>query len=969
MDNIRILPLRGPPIRTSAHFLICTYLYYMHVFKRACFICFLFIINTDVIAQQFGGNPPSLKWRQINTDTVRVIFPDGLQNLAREIAGISHQLGSTQATLGNRLRKISIVLQNQTTVSNAYVGLGPYRSEFFMTPQQNSFELGSLPWYEQLVLHEYRHVQQFNNFRKGLSGFFYILAGELGVSFANSAAIPNWFWEGDAVYQETKMSRQGRGRLPYFFNGYHSLWAAQKKYSWMKLRNGSLRDYVPDHYQLGYLLTAYGREKYGDSIWAMVTNDAVRFKGLFYPFQSAIKRNTGKKYNEFRSEAFDFYKPPLAAKEDSSAAWAGQQKHFSADVEFPQWIDDERLVFVKSNYQKIPAFYVKDVQTGAEEKVRTKDISPDNYFSYRNHRIVYAAYDVDERWGWRDYSELRVLDIFDGWQRTLTKRSKYFAPDISSDGRQVVAVQVLPDGKCTLHVLDGASGTLVKAIPNPDELFYTHPKFYGKQKIISAVRNKKGEMALGVFDIKNNTADWLVPFSINVIGYPNVQGDTISFTASSGGQDELFAIINRKIYRFEPLIKNRATGNYQLNIRNNKMAWVSFTAAGYRLVQQNGNSDSFKEISADELQPALPVYGINALRKQEKTITGNASSIDQPAEHYSKAFRLLHFHSWLPNISDPDYTLSFISENVLNTLQAGLYFNYNTNEKSKKVGFTGAYGALYPWIRLGSAYTKDRSFNYGGNRVIWNEWEARAGVLVPLNLTQGRNYNSLRIGTDYVYVKPDYKGTYKDTFDNRGYGYINSYLTFSSQVQKARQHIYPRFAQTLRLDYNHAVTSIEGNQFLANGLLYFPGILVNHNLVLNAAFHRRDTIREILFTNSFPFSRGYTERNFHQMYKLGANYHLPLWYPDWGLGNIVYFLRVRGNAFFDYTHIVEYNNSRQKVSLDYRSYGTEIFFDTKWWNQQPVSFGFRYSRLMDGAQQGLGPNQFEFILPVNLINR
>jgi hypothetical protein len=33
------------------------------------------------------------------------------------------------------------------------------------------------------------------------------------------------------------------------------------------------------------------------------------------------------------------------------------------------------------------------------------------------------------------------------------------------------------------------------------------------------------------------------------------------------------------------------------------------------------------------------------------------------------------------------------------------------------------------------------------------------------------------------------------------------------------------------------------------------------------------------------------------------NYHLPLLYPDWGFGNIVYFLRVRGNAFYDFTKV------------------------------------------------------------------
>ena len=105
------------------------------------------------------------------------------------------------------------------------------------------------------------------------------------------------------------------------------------------------------------------------------------------------------------------------------------------------------------------------------------------------------------------------------------------------------------------------------------------------------------------------------------------------------------------------------------------------------------------------------------------------------------------------------------------------------------------------------------------------------------------------------------------------------------------------------------------------------------------------------------------------MWKLGGNYHFPLVYPDWGFGNIVYFLRVRANLFYDYTRIQDYTTTRQLVSLDFRSYGTEVYFDTKWWNQLPISFGFRYSRLLDRDLEGRGENQFEFVLPVNLLNR
>ncbi|MBC7901914.1 MAG: hypothetical protein H7Y27_00765, partial [Gemmatimonadaceae bacterium] len=56
------------------------------------------------------------------------------------------------------------------------------------------------------------------------------------------------------------------------------------------------------------------------------------------------------------------------------------------------------------------------------------------------------------------------------------------------------------------------------------------------------------------------------------------------------------------------------------------------------------------------------------------------------------------------------------------------------------------------------------------------------------------------------------------------------------------------------------------------------------------------------------------------------------------------------------------------VNVDFRSTGVEIFFDTKWWNELPVNFGIRYSRLLDADIFGdHGPNWFEFVLPVNLV--
>ena len=86
-------------------------------------------------------------------------------------------------------------------------------------------------------------------------------------------------------------------------------------------------------------------------------------------------------------------------------------------------------------------------------------------------------------------------------------------------------------------------------------------------------------------------------------------------------------------------------------------------------------------------------------------------------------------------------------------------------------------------------------------------------------------------------------------------------------------------------------------------------------------------------------------------------------YPDWGFGNILYFLRIRANLFYDFTQT---KSLRTGNRYNFSSTGAEIFFDTKWWNQQQVSFGIRYSRLLNDDFEGKGPNQWEIVLPLNL---
>lgn len=934
--------------------------------KRKVILYVLLIFCCNVQAQEFGGNPSSIKWKQLNTPEARIIFPEQLDSPAKRISNIISYLNSTTTnTIGNRKGKINLVLQTQTTISNAYVGLGPFRSEFFLTPLQNSFELGSLPWPDQLAIHEFRHVQQYNNFNVGASHLLRILFGEEGQAIANNAAIPNWFFEGDAVYNETNVSKQGRGSLPFFFNAYRSLWLANKNYSWMKLRNGSYKDFTPDHYALGYLLVAYGREKYGDDFWKNVTHDAAAYKNLLYPFQQAIKRYSGKNYVVFRNDALNFFKDQFEIQ-NAQDKRSGHKEFFSE--EFPALTGNNTIVFVKSSYKRIPEFIIRS--GNREKKIRVKDVSIDNYFSYKNGNIVYASFVPDVRWGYRDYSNLQLLNISSGKQKTITHHSKYFSPDISEDGKTIVAVQVDVKGNAALHLLN-SKGSLISAIPNPEKLFYTYPKFYGADKVISAVRNTLGQMSLAVINITSGAAEYLLPFSYNVIGFPSLFKDTVYFSAAQNKEDKIFfiALNNRKFFELNSVFKN-GVGNYQPSVSNDKIVWTTFTADGYKLQEANKSSLIWNEIKADRFITPTSSFGITALNKTNANLLYSVPDNPVTVSKYHKSFGLLNFHSIEPTVSDPDYTLSLISENILNSLQSQLSFTYNRAEKFKKVGFNAVYAGFFPYLSAGVDYTIDRTGLYRGKRVFWNEMEPNAGISIPLNLSKGRSLTFLTAGTNYFYNQSTFRGAYKDTLGNISYSYLSNFISFSNQIQKARQQVNPRFAQALSLSYKRALTHYKGSQFMASGNLYLPGLLVTHSLVFNAAFLEKDTASQLNFSSGFPFSRGYSAINLHKMTKWGVNYQLPLVHPDWGFANLVYFLRVRTNLFYDDTRADDYHTNGRAFHSTFRSAGGELFFDTKWWNQAPVTFGIRYSRLLDDDLfGGTGRNRFEFILPVNIFNQ
>ncbi len=75
-----------------------------------------------------------------------------------------------------------------------------------------------------------------------------------------------------------------------------------------------------------------------------------------------------------------------------------------------------------------------------------------------------------------------------GQEKTITHRSKYFSPDISEDGKTIVAVDARPGMPSHLHLLDAFNGALVKGtVQSRKLLLYLSQICAADNSIVTAV--------------------------------------------------------------------------------------------------------------------------------------------------------------------------------------------------------------------------------------------------------------------------------------------------------------------------------------------------------------------------------------------------------------------------------------------------------------------------------------------------
>ena len=172
-------------------------------------LCILILTLTSLngFSQIFDNeqNPLSVKWREINSQGFKIIYPTELEKEAQRMA---NTIGKIYPFVGSSLNRqkttIPIVFQNRGILANGFVQLAPKKSQFNTTPPQ---QFDSQDWLNNLAIHELRHIAQYDRFTNDKSLF---LSEEIYFAYMG-ISMPTWFFEGDAVITETALTNSGRG--------------------------------------------------------------------------------------------------------------------------------------------------------------------------------------------------------------------------------------------------------------------------------------------------------------------------------------------------------------------------------------------------------------------------------------------------------------------------------------------------------------------------------------------------------------------------------------------------------------------------------------------------------------------------------------------------------------------------------------------------------------------------------------
>jgi hypothetical protein len=868
--------------------------------KTNSLILVILTISCQISFAQFfdeSQSPLSVKWRAVEHQGFKIIFPSPIENDAKKLAQTIPQIyPRIAADFGLQKSHIPIILQNQGTSANGFVQLAPKKSVFYTIYPQN---FDSQNWLNNLSVHELRHLAQFDKI-SGSSGFpfpQYLYFAYIGLS------TPIWFLEGDAVHTETRLTSVGRGRQPEWIMPFRARLLEGETPSYSEAYFGSEKNQSVGYYQLGYLFTAQLHHDLGSTISNQLLSEINQKPIRLYPFSRSLKKisgyNTSGYYQKLiRTLKSDWEEQDRQSKSVNYPSLNAKPK-YATDYHFVHRLADGSLLTLKQSKQQSPALV--SIDSSKNEKILCRiGTQEEPWFDAKDSLVVWDENRSDARYKQRSYNVICTYNLLTGKKKQLSRKTRLFAPRLSADGSKIIVVNIDYANRSKLLILDSKNGQKIDSISNADNDALQYPTFSPNGNEFAWISVNEAGKSLWIGNNKQRRA--LISHSRQQLSNPVFWENKIVFNAHFNGINNIYcidtasleikALTAAKYGAFNPSIDSAGM-----------MLFNNYTAQGYSISKIRYNPQPIGEDHFVKYTPDT---------KAKDDIFQNLNYVDTTfiAKPY-RAFRhIFNFHSISPSSSNQfeKVGLQIQSDDLLNTTSFSAGINYVSSLKRAEYEMNFAYKALYPIIKLSYINRPRLAYYRLANTIHQAKWrEDYVGLTISqpisFNLFQHQYSASAEVGS--YFVQRDLDAADKVRIINRLQFPLSYRIQLAHQTQIAAHDIAPAWAQIVNLKYQHAPfePNLRGKMFALNSYFYFPGIGRNHSLLTSFNFQN--------VSGSFSSSDGIeTVYGYNQIKALNPlkntllfNYRFPILFPDLELGSLAYLRSVSAGVFCHYENL------------------------------------------------------------------
>lgn len=898
----------------------------------------------------WGADPARFKWNSASTDGVKIIYPRHAEQVGLSTLYFANRL-KPYISYGFKLPPLEMpfVVHPENMRSNGLVMWLPKRIEILSSPAINSY---SMPWIKQLAAHEYRHAAQYNNLNVGFVKFLSYLLGQQS-STIGLVYMPLWMMEGDATMFETEASTFGRGKQPRFTLEFRAMGDIAGKYRNMdKFFCGSYRDFIPDHYQLGYQMVAHGNYLSG----RIMANDMASY-GPRHPW-TIISENWRMKHLfgfsthtlfESTFNALTDHWNSLPRIDNSSSMLPTPRTTSYTTYNHPIWIDSNQVLLLKESLNEPSQFVMLDPSSGIEQRLSyTGSIATRPAYDASSGRVYWTEYRRSTMFQQKVTSTLCYMDLDKLRPRTIkSRRQNILYP--TPDGKGGLAwVQYAPQGIYSLHYRDNQGVERSSSLPFGQEIHSLawdnqSERFYciitGDEGMWIARSKERG-------DVRGALEPITRPAYITLSDLRAADGK-LYFGSIASGRDEVHYIDLESGREYQ--LSESTYGSFSPAAAADDMVLMTtYDSMGYHPAVQRREKFirevEYSPVPSDILLPKRESWGIiNLDTISLAAVDTTQLNLPRKERRYRKGLHQFNFHSWAPISFDPfglseegtiamNAGATLMTQNLLSSLQG--FFTYGYGRKEGHIFRTSLrYYGLGPTISFNASYGGSQNiypiyvYNPEKHTIEFPVAPTRGkyysvglDVSFPLMFQRGYHTRHLILAMQGNYSNGLVANTGRLKFDDSisnvatiGYSeglYLTSLaIGFQDLVSLSHRDFAPPWGVVASANY--AINPANGSFSDLVALytkIYTPGLFAHNSFNVALAyqtsiggFKSSDALSALTFKSSNLLLRGFDSSQIENNDYMAAslNYQFPICYPDGGIRGIVYLKRMRINLGFD----------------------------------------------------------------------